>query len=438
MSKTVRVAAMVLVLCAVTYGLEWQGMAPPPRGFATVTVDTANHRAVMFGGAGDSLLNDVWAMSLDTVTGYRWEPLATSGTPPSGRYGHTAIYDPEHNRMLVFGGMTANGETNELWQLDLSTATWQKLTPSGTPPTPRVFISAVYCPDRHSMIVFDGKNGPDSGLDDLWELSIDSLAWHQLNVSGSRPPATWSYSAALDPDSNRLLIFAGQAGHVLVNDVWQLDLAVGNEHWTHLAPSGTLPDSLSNCASCYVPGQRCYYIFAGFEYPSLGLLNDLYALDLDALSWTHISPTGLIPVERRGPASEFDPWNGNFIIFGGEAYSGDLDDAPYIHVPELLGITEWHQMPTTRCSPWILVPAVCAGPVRIRCFLPTAGASCVRIMDNSGRVVRTLLSGTCPAGIRQLTWDGRDSEGRAVATGAYFCYLETGQTGMSRKFVVTR
>jgi len=164
----------------------------------------------------------------------------------------------------------------------------------------------------------------------------------------------------------------------------------------------------------------------------------LYELDLNALSWTHINPTGLVPVERRGPAGEFDPWNGNFITFGGEAYSGFQSDAPYIHISELLGVTEWHPASVDRCSPWILVPAVNVGPVHIRYFLPAAGASCVRVLDNSGRVVRTLLSGDSPAGVRQLIWDSKDSEGRTVAAGAYFCYLETGQTGMSRKFVITR
>jgi len=439
MSTAVRVAAAVLVLCVVTYGIEWQGMAPPARGFATLTVDTTNHRAVVFGGtSGYDLWNDVWVMPLDTMTGYRWEPLTTSGTPPSGRFGHTAIYDPGYERMVVFGGTTTNGETNELWQLDLSTAAWQQLAPSGTPPTPREFISAVYCPERHSMLVFDGKY-EGSGIDELWELELDSLAWHQLDVSGTRPPALWSYGSALDPDSNKLLIFAGQAGDNLVNDVWELDITVGNEHWTHLNPGGTLPDPLSNCAFCYVPRQRCLFAFAGFTYPGeIVLLNDLYELDLNALSWTHISPAGPIPVERRGPAGEFDPWNGNFITFGGQTYDGFLNDAPYIRVSELLGIDEWHQTSTARSSPWILVPAVSAGPVHIRYFLTTAGASCVRIMDNSGRVVRTLHSGTSPAGVGQLTWDGKDSQGRTVATGAYFCYLETEQTGISRKFVFTR
>lgn len=438
MSRTVRAAAVALVLCVVTYGIEWQGMGPPARTLATITVDTANHRAVMFGGAAYDLLNDVWVVSLDTMTGYRWEPLATSGTPPSGRYGHSAIYDPTHERMLVFAGVTASGETNELWQLDLTTAEWQQLSPSGTPPTPRVFVSAVYCPARQSMIVFDGKHGPDSGLDELLELDLDSLAWHQVTVPGTRPPPTWSYSASLEPNSNRLLIFGGQAEHVLVNDVWQLDLTVGNEQWTKLNPTGTKPESLSNCASCYVPGQRCLYVFAGFQYPGMYFLNDLHQLNLNTLSWTRLNPTGPIPSERRCPAGAYDPWSENFITFGGETYYGYGNDGPYIHVAELVGVNEWSQVPANRLSPWILVPTVEAGPVHIRYFLPTAGASCVRILDNSGRVVRTLLSGTSPGGVNQLTWDRRDSEGRTVAAGAYFCYLETEQTGISRKFVVTR
>lgn len=43
----------------------------------------------------------------------------------------------------------------------------------------------------------------------------------------------------------------------------------------------------------------------------------------------------------------------------------------------------------------------------------------VTIFDASGRTVRTLELGSQAAGLRQFTWDGRDSQGRTVADGSY-------------------
>ena len=46
--------------------------------------------------------NDVWALSLSGSP--TWAQLAPAGTPPGAWYGHSAIYDPARDRMVVFGG----------------------------------------------------------------------------------------------------------------------------------------------------------------------------------------------------------------------------------------------------------------------------------------------------------------------------------------------
>ena len=69
------------------------------------------------------------------------------------------VYDPLHNRMLVFAGNDADGVLyNDVWALNLTPGRerWDKLSPSGTPPVPRTLPTAVYCPTRRSMLVFGG------------------------------------------------------------------------------------------------------------------------------------------------------------------------------------------------------------------------------------------------------------------------------------------
>jgi glucose/arabinose dehydrogenase len=49
----------------------------------------------------------------------------------------------------------------------------------------------------------------------------------------------------------------------------------------------------------------------------------------------------------------------------------------------------------------------------------------LRILDARGRLVRVLDTGRNPAGKFERSWDGTDTRGAAVASGVYFCRLET-------------
>ena len=57
----------------------------------------------------------------------------SGGTPPAGRYGHSAVYDAGADRMIVFGG-TGGSVLGDTWALALAVPAWTQLTPSGTPP----------------------------------------------------------------------------------------------------------------------------------------------------------------------------------------------------------------------------------------------------------------------------------------------------------------
>ncbi len=59
------------------------------------------------------------------------------------------------------------------------------------------------------------------------------------------------------------------------------------------------------------------------------------------------------------------------------------------------------------------------GATGIRYALKDAGRVEVSVYALDGRLVRTLVSGMEPAGERTVTWDGRDTGGREVASGAY-------------------
>ena len=70
--------------------------------------------------------------------------------------------------------------------------------------------------------------------------------------------------------------------------------------------------------------------------------------------------------------------------------------------------------------------------------LAEPGQIVLSVVDLRGRLVRVLESGTRPTGRHQATWDGQDSEGRAVPAGTYFCRLTTAQGPHTRKLTLAR
>lgn len=69
--------------------------------------------------------------------------------------------------------------------------------------------------------------------------------------------------------------------------------------------------------------------------------------------------------------------------------------------------------------------------------IPERGVVEVSVYDVAGRRVRSLFEGMRDAGAHELSWDGRDDSGRAVAAGAYFVELRIdGQQRATRKSVL--
>jgi hypothetical protein len=70
--------------------------------------------------------------------------------------------------------------------------------------------------------------------------------------------------------------------------------------------------------------------------------------------------------------------------------------------------------------------------------MPAAGRVALEVIDVNGRVVRTLLSDTMPAGRHSVTWDGRDDAGAKVGPGVYFVRMSAGEFAANRKMLFLR
>lgn len=70
--------------------------------------------------------------------------------------------------------------------------------------------------------------------------------------------------------------------------------------------------------------------------------------------------------------------------------------------------------------------------------LPRAGVVSLTIYDILGRAVRTLVSGSMPAGQHTVEWDGRDGTGEEVGSGIYFYRLQGGEFSETRKMLLMK
>jgi hypothetical protein len=303
--------------------------------------------------------NDVWYLTsaVSTSTSLTWQEATVAGTPPSPRGGHSAVLDTVNNRMIVFGGSGgyANPVYNDVWVLENAngiggTPAWVELSPSGSPPTARFGHTAVYNPNSNRMIVFGGNNGGGGNgnveFNDVWVLeNANGLGgtptWIPFIEQGASGISTRdSHSAVYDVTNNRMIIFGGHNSftNALYSDTWVLFNAddtqpsVCNGVGCMNGPLNTSvvqpPAARYGHTAFFDAKSNTMHIFGGYDG---NLLNDDWVLtEANELSgaWTQVSPTGIAPLPRFYHTAVYDSSNHRMIIFGGEIVTtGVLTDS---------------------------------------------------------------------------------------------------------------
>lgn len=293
---------------------------PSGRWFQATVYDPIRDRIIVCGGYPMNGF-DVWTYNLGGVPS--WTRIHPTGTPPSGRKNHTAIYDPVRDRVIIFAGFLTYPDDplldlalNDVWALSLDGAPhWTELIPSGTPPSRRFGHTAIYDPLRDRMLVFSGYG---TFASDVWALSLGpSPAWTQISPSGTPPEGRYRHSAVYDPLRDRMIVFAGYKGdYSCVNDTWELTLG-GTPVWTQLAPVGTPPSPRGRHSAVYDPLRDRMIVFGAYDC-DYDYLNDTWELALHgSTAWTSLSPSGTLPVGRSGHSAVYDPLRDRMVIFGG-------------------------------------------------------------------------------------------------------------------------
>jgi flagellar hook assembly protein FlgD len=75
---------------------------------------------------------------------------------------------------------------------------------------------------------------------------------------------------------------------------------------------------------------------------------------------------------------------------------------------------------------------------RISYQLPEPGTVILKIYNIQGQLVRTLVDEYKPAGYHYEVWNGRNENGREIASGIYTYRLESNNFSASRKMVLLK
>ncbi|MCB9786848.1 MAG: hypothetical protein H6744_09160 [Deltaproteobacteria bacterium] len=198
---------------------------------------------------------------------------------------------------------------------------WTQLQPQGTPPPPRWRHSAVWDPEEQRMLVFGGEGEATFG--DTWSLGWGGGAWtwSQLEPEGTLPGPHSRHPAVWDGESRQMLVYMGSSP-------WSLSSADGVWTWTKLAPSGSAPLARTGSSAVWDADGRRMLVFGGrvtFTGAGSTFLDDTWALqrDGDAWTWSKVETPPLLPTHRAYHGAAWDRSRGRMIVVGGlDAASG--------------------------------------------------------------------------------------------------------------------
>ena len=297
-----------------TYNLSkntWTEMhadpAPHYRWGAAMTYDSASGTMVLFGGQDDvaPFFNDTWTYDFRAN---KWTQRFPARSP-SNRTMHSMAYDSAEGVVVLHGGATLTGSSNETWTYDATLNTWTMKSPPTTPPV-RSFQAMVYDSAAERVVLFGGCVNPQK-FDDTWTYQAGADTWTRMTPA---PPVLNAAAMAFEPTSARTVSFGGWLPDYrgVSQETWTYDLRTAI--WTYMHPAKS-PSARIFHAMAYDSAEGVVVLFGG----NLGegtRKSDTWTYDFDLNTWTQMHPVSY-PSARENAVMAYDSANGFIVLFGG-------------------------------------------------------------------------------------------------------------------------
>lgn len=227
-------------------------VSPPARLRHAGAFFRSRNRFVVFGGSSSltgGLRDDLWVFN-----GLNWQ--AVNVMPRlSARNDHAMCYDPKARRVLLFGGRTQSGDSNETWAW--SGSRWTRIATRTSPPARRD-AQMVFDQARGVAVLYGGFFG--TGLNvhaDTWE--FDGTDWVQRTPRSS-PGKRVGFGFVYDEVRARTVLFSGYAAPSQPDDTWEWD----GTNWLNRGPLAK-PSGRSGQAMSYSFALKRVLLYGGWD-----------------------------------------------------------------------------------------------------------------------------------------------------------------------------
>lgn len=232
---------------------------------------------IMYGGQGDEgLLDDMYLLDLKNEL---WEEVTVrSKVKPVARKG-TCMAVTGYT-IIIFGGKTLAGYTNEIWTFDFGTGEYTMLDTEGDIPPPLAYskCSIRTGEEGEEFLVFFGESTGVKAQSGVYSLNLTEKKWTKVRGRFYDPISRSEASAVLL--DNRVLLAGGhEAGTTAHSEIYDLDLVT--DQYTLI---GNLPKNSFSASMVYYE-DKLFIHGGGYSFSTLSIrnipTNDFYVIQLN-------------------------------------------------------------------------------------------------------------------------------------------------------------
>ena len=243
----------------------WQKRGGPPWSEGPMAYDAQSDRIILFLGTRGGVTNitgagQTWAYDYNTDTWTNMEPAEG----PFGLLGARMVYDSESDRIILFGGISAEGfgPIEDTWAYDYETNSWTNMQPTGSPPPGDNFFAMSYDVAADRVIAWRCPLRAGQTPNKIGVYDYNSNTWEEKETQ-TQPTYCWYNAMVYDPGTGLNILFGGQkpgADERPTKETWGYDYA--SNSWKRL-PATNPPSARGWHAMVYHAKAGVIVLFGG-------------------------------------------------------------------------------------------------------------------------------------------------------------------------------